>query len=357
MAEGDRDQERTEQATPKRREDTHKKGQVAKSREIPSVAILGGVLVFMYFNASDLLRKLMSMTSTILSRAAVTPLNAQDVLPLFASVAGGVLVMLLPLFLVVVTVTILANLLQVGFIFSAEPVLPRLGKINPLKGAKNLFGPRAWVELTKNTAKICFVGVVAYLSIRSEIPGILPLMAQGPWQVLSFLGTNSFVILGNVCWLLLVLAVGDYLYQRWEHEKNLRMTRQEVKDEHKQTEGDPLVKGRIRRLQREAARKRMMAAVPKADVVITNPTHLAVALRYDAAFMSAPVVVAKGAGHVAERIKELAREHRVPVVENREVARVLYKLVDVDGAIPENLYRAVAEILAYVYALRNGRVG
>ena len=347
MAQNDQGQEKTEQATPKRREESHKKGQVAKSRELSSVAILVGVLIYFYFNAPSLMNGMMTMTKEMLDRAGRAQLNAAGVPSFFAELAFQVLILLLPLMLTVVVVSLLANLIQVGFIFSTEAMAPKFSKINPVKGMKNVLGLRAFVELLKNTLKIGVIGVIAYLSIRSEALGFLPLS-----QVYntSFIGGNAFKILSNVCWLLMVLAVLDYLYQKWEHEKNIKMTKQELKEENKQTEGDPLIKGRIRRLQREAARKRMMASIPKADVVITNPTHLAVALKYDTATMAAPVVLAKGADHVAERIRKIAAEHRVPIVENKWVAQVLYRMVDIDGSIPENLYRAVAEILALYMA-------
>lgn len=353
MAEND--QERTEKATPKRREDTHKKGQVAKSRELSSVAILGAALIYFYFNASGLMKQIMTMTSTMLIRSGAAEITPQNIQTTLADLSYYVFLMLAPLLLTVVVISTLANLLQTGFIFSAEAIKPQLSKVDPVKGMKNLFGRRGWAELIKNCFKIIAVGLVAYLSIRSGVYDFLPLMEQGPWQNISLIGDNAFRILSNVCWFMIVLAVLDYLYQHWEHEKNIRMTKQEVKEEYKQTEGDPLIKSRIRRLQREVARKRMMAAVPKADVVITNPTHLAVALKYDAAVMDAPVVVAKGAGYVAERIREAAGKHHVPVVENKAVAQVLYKMVDIGDCIPEDLYRVVAEILAYVYSLKNAR--
>jgi flagellar biosynthetic protein FlhB len=170
------------------------------------------------------------------------------------------------------------------------------------------------------------------------------------------MGEISFKIILRTSWVLVVLAILDYVYQRWEHEKGLKMSRQEIKDEFRQTEGDPLIKARIKRIQREMARKRMMAKVPKADVVITNPDHIAVALEYNQSRMFAPVVVAKGAGFVAERIRELARQNNVPVIENKPLAQVLYKMVKVEEVIPENLYRAVAEVLAYVYGLKEKRV-
>jgi flagellar biosynthetic protein FlhB len=184
----------------------------------------------------------------------------------------------------------------------------------------------------------------------------LPLVELNVYDILSFLGKVSFKILYITCWVLVILAILDYLYQKWEHERSLKMSLQEIKEENRQTEGDPLIKGRIKRLQREIARKRMMSAVPKADVIITNPTHLAVAIRYQPETMNAPCVIAKGAGFIAERIKEIARKSGVPIIENKAVAQVLYKMVPVEQAIPINLYKAIAEILAYVYSLKQKRV-
>ncbi|HOH08661.1 MAG TPA: flagellar biosynthesis protein FlhB [bacterium] len=355
MAENDQGQEKTEQATPKRREESHQKGQVAKSRELASVAILGGALIYFYFDAAALLKRMMTMTSDLLRSSGTTRLTADSVSSNFAEISFQMIIMLLPLLLTVLVVSLLANILQVGFIFSPEAIAPKFSKIDPLKGMKNILGLRAFVELLKNILKIGIISLIAFLTIKAEMAGILPLMQQSVWKIISFIGVNAFKILSNVCWLLIVLAILDYLYQRWEHERSIKMTRQEIKEENKQMEGDPLIKGRMKRLQREAARKRMMASVPQADVVITNPTHLAVALKYDAEAMSAPMVLAKGADHVAAKIKEIARDHQVPIVENKWVAQVLYRMVDIDGAIPENLYRAVAEILAYVYGLRHAR--
>jgi flagellar biosynthetic protein FlhB len=206
--------------------------------------------------------------------------------------------------------------------------------------------------LVKSVLKIAIITLVAWLTVRGEIASTLPLMDQEVGDILIYISRVSFKILSMTCWVLVALAVLDYAYQRWEHERNLKMTKQEVRDENKQTEGDPLIKGRIRRLQREAARKRMMAAVPKADVVITNPQHLAVALQYAPEKMAAPVVVAKGADFLAAKIREIAADHHVPVIENKPLAQLLYRMVQVDHAIPEAMYKAVAEILALVYSLR-----
>lgn len=356
MAERDTDQERTEQASPRRREEARKKGQVARSQELSSVAVLAAGLVFFYFGSSSLVSRIMDLMKNILRDSGKISLeNAGTVQSLLAGLMIDSFFILFPFLLLVIAAGVLANYFQVGFLFSAEPLTPDLSKIDPIKGFKRLFSLRALAELIKNCLKIIVISVVVYLTLRAEAVNTLTLADKSIWEIISCVGDISFKIIFRTCWVLLFLAALDYLYQRWEFEKSLRMTRQEVKDEHKQTEGDPLVKARIRRIQREIARRRMMAKVPKADVVITNPDHLAVALLYDPEKMAAPVVVAKGAGETAEKIRKLAREHGVPVLENKPLARALFKLVKVNDVIPEKLYRFVAEVLAYVYSLKRGR--
>lgn len=353
MAEHEQGQERTEKATPKRREEAHKRGQVSRSRELSSVAILGAALIYFYFQTGDVLRKLMALTERLLTESTRMEINTQSVTSLFVGLSYQFIALVFPILTVVVLVAIVVNLLQVGFVFSPVPLKPDLSRVNPVRGMRQLLGFRSVLELIKGSLKVTIITIVAYFTIRSELGNFLPLVNKGVWQITCFIGVNAFRILGNVCFLLIVLAILDYSYQRWEFERNLKMTKQEVKEEYKQTEGDPHIKSRIRRMQIEVARRRMMAAVPKADVVITNPTHIAVALKYDPEITAAPLVVAKGAGYLAERIKEIAKEYDVPIVENSAVAQVLYKLVNVGEIIPENLYRAVAEILAYVYRLKN----
>lgn len=346
------DQDKTEQATPKKHEEAKKKGQVARSRELPSAAILGAALIYFYFNAAAMLQKIMAMLSKSLGHAASVSLNQTNVPGLFADITYQMILILMPLMLTVMLAAILSNVMQTGFMLSSEAIQPKFSKINPMKGFKNLFGMKSVVEMVKNIFKITLVGTVAYASVSGDIEGMFSLINQNNWQILGYIGRMSFKIVANVCCILVILAILDFLYQKWEHEKSLKMSKEEVKEENKMTEGDPQVKGRIRRMQREAARKRMMASVPKADVIITNPTHLAVALRYDTDKMHAPVVVAKGAGYIAQQIKKVALENKVPIVEKKWVAQVLYKMVPIDDAIPDHLYKAVAEILAYVYGIR-----
>jgi flagellar biosynthesis protein FlhB len=356
MADFDKDQERTEQASPKRREEARKHGQVARSPEVASAAILLACAVLFYFFSGGMVERMMDLTRWTLRDCGTTPINLNNIDVLLWTWSWRLFLIMAPLFLTVVIAGFLANYLQFGFVFSWEALAPKFEKIDPIKGFQKFISLRSLVELVKSLLKMAIVAGIVWFNLRDELDNLIPLMDESLWGILIYTGKVTFRIMITTCWALIVLALLDYLYQRWEHEKSLRMSRQEVKDEFKQTEGDPIVKARIRRIQREVARKRMMANVPKADVVITNPTHLAVAIRYDPDKMYAPIVVAKGAGYVAEKIREIAGAHGVPVIENKPVAQLLYKTVDVDRAIPEDLYRAVAEILAYVYGLKERAV-
>jgi flagellar biosynthetic protein FlhB len=356
MADIDKDQERNEQASPKRREEARNKGQVAKSPEVASAAILLACTIFFYFGSGGMVERLMDLTSWTLRESGTTAVSLNNISALMWGWTWKLFLVMAPLLLTVVIAGLLANYIQIGFVFSTETLAPKFEKIDPIKGFQRLFALRSLVELVKSLLKMAIVTVVVWFTLKDELPNMIPLMDEPLGGILLYTGRISFKILITTCWILIVLAIVDYLYQRWEFEKGLRMSHQEVKDEYKQTEGNPIIKSRIRRIQREAARKRMMANVPKADVVITNPTHLAVAIRYDPEKMYAPTVVAKGAGFVAESIREIAAAHGVPVIENKPVAQLLYKTIDVDQAIPEDLYRAVAEILAYVYGLKERAV-
>jgi flagellar biosynthetic protein FlhB len=346
------DQEKTEQATSKRRQDAREKGQVTKSRELASVAVLGACLVYFYFGASAIATRLMELMRTSFRKSDQITISIDTIQPLLTDLLFQVFALLAPFLLVAIIAGLMINILQVGILFSSEAITPKYSKIDPIKGLQRLFSLRSLVELVKNILKMAIVGFVAYLTISGESHKLLPLVDLGVSDILRYMGEVSFKILYSTCWVLVILAILDYGYQKWEHERSLKMSIKEIKEENRQTEGDPLIKGRIKRLQREMAKKRMMAAVPKADVVITNPTHLAVAIRYESDTMNAPCVIAKGADFLAEKIKEIARENGVPVVENKLVAQVLYKMTTVEQAVPENLYKAVAEILAHVYSLK-----
>jgi len=352
MAEQDNDQERTEEATPKRREEAREQGQVAKSRDLASVAILSSCLLYFYFGAGSFFQQLMDLMKSSFLELDSSVITTQNIQSLLFSAFCKTIYLMAPLMLTVCIAALLANFIQVGFKISTKAIQPKWSKIDPLKGFARLFSLQSLVEFIKSILKMSIVGLVAYLTVKNELTDIIPLVKASVWEILLYISRTSFKILMTTCWVLIILAIMDYLYQRWEYERSLKMSRQEIKDENKQAEGDPIIKARIRRLQREMAKKRMMANVPKADVIITNPTHLAVALQYEQDHMIAPTVIAKGAGFVAERIKEIAKESLVPIVENKPVAQVLYKMVDVNGSIPDSVYKAVAEILAYVYSLK-----
>jgi len=288
-------------------------------------------------------------------RAGSLTLTIDGIQPFVIDMVLQSFAILAPFLLMVVVAGLAANLLQVGFMISTKSIAPKFSKIDPIKGFERMFSLRSLSELVKSVLKIIIVATVSWLTVRSEIASTLPLMEQDVNSILIYISRVSFNILATTCWVLLALAVLDYAYQKWEFERSIKMTKQEIRDENKQTDGDPLIKGRIRRLQRDTARKRMMAAVAKADVVITNPQHLAVALQYAPEKMNAPVVVAKGADFLAAKIRDMAAKHRVPLIENKPLAHLLYRLVQVEQAIPESLYKAVAEILALVYSMKTNR--
>jgi len=351
-------QEKTEQPTPKKIADARKKGTVAQSREIPSAIILLTALGFFFFSGSWMFSSMSEFMSGMLRNIGsfrIHDITTASTLSII--ILKNVLAIILPFMLAVVTAGIVANIVQIGFLFSPEAFSPKLSKFNPISGIKKLFSLKSFVELVKSLIKITFVGGIAYLTIKAELKTIPTLMQMDIKDIISFIGTTSFKICMYVSMALIIMAVLDYTYQKYEHTKSLKMTKQEVKDENKQTEGDPKVKARIRSIQIEMSRRRMMEAVPEADVIITNPTHLAIALKFNSEKMVAPKIVAKGAGKIAERIREIASENHVPIVENKPLTRTLFKIADIGDYIPAELYQAVAEVLAYVYRLKGMLTG
>lgn len=346
------DQEKTEKPTPKKLGEARKKGQVAKSPEVSSAFILLGSLGVLLFAGPWMFGALNEFMQGIFANLGTLHIEGGSARAFLLEVFEQVLIILMPLMVVLMIVGLGANLMQVGFLFTLEPFTPKLSKFNPIKGAKKFVSLRALVDLLKSVLKILFIGGVAYLVLMGEIDIIPSLIEMSVGQILSFICIASLKIFFYASLAMLVLAVIDFIYQKWQHTKDLMMSKQEVKDEMKQSEGDPQVKSKIRQAQREMAMRRMMQAVPEADVIITNPTSLAIALKYDAKEMVAPQIVAKGAGFVAERIKEIAKENDVPIVEDKPLAQVLYKAGEIGDSIPDSLYRAIAEILAYVYRLR-----
>ena len=349
-------QDKTEPASPKKKEDARKKGEVAKSRELSSTVILTAGILYMFFNAKN-------MTMTLGHNIKKSLLQIPDIIStrefapaIISGTLTDFLLLLAPLLIVLFIVSILTNILQTGIIFSVEPLTPKASKIDPIKGFERVFSKRSLVELAKSVLKIIIVGSMAFYALKGEVSRIIPLLFQENAQILALLGELAFKVLVKCCCVIMVLAILDFIYQKWEHEQKLKMTKQEVKDEFRQSEGDPMVKSRIRSIQRDIARRRMMEEVPKADVIITNPTHLSIALKYKSdEGMKAPVIVAKGANNIAFKIREIAEKHNIPMMENKPLAQNLYKL-DIGTEIPPQFYQAVAEILAYVYGLKKRKI-
>jgi flagellar biosynthetic protein FlhB len=351
MADEPSQDERTEQATPRKREDARKKGQVARSQELNSVfIILTGILALVIFY-NHILHGFTDSFYFNLQKIG-TDVTVTNFYQLFIENGKSVISIMAPILLLLGIVGVLVNIAQVGFMISAESISPKLDKLDIIKGLKRLFSMQTLVNLIRDTIKIIVIAYVAYLTFKGEMPNYIPLADQGVGQIMIFMCKVSLKIVIRATLVLLILSILDYAYQKFEHEKQLRMTKQEIKDEMKQHEGDPLIKVRIRRIQRELAHSRMLQEVEKADVVVTNPTHIAVALKYDSETMPAPMVVAKGQRLIAEKIKEIAKAAGVPIVENKPLARALFKSVEIGMEIPAKLFKAVAEVLAYVYKLK-----
>lgn len=344
--------EKTEKPTSKKREDIRKKGEVAKSKELSSVAVLFSGLFVLGISGSFMLSKIQEMMKRIFSHPTINDQTVHGVMEFAQDPIITFIVIIGPLLAAVFIGAVLSNIMQVGFMLSGELIKPKLSKLNPFKGLKRLVSMQSLMELVKSILKLIIIGVTAYLTINHEMDNVSMLGELELGSIFYYIFAIFFKIFIRCTFAMAALAILDYGFQRWEFEKRIKMSKQEIKDEFKKTEGDPIVKSRIKSIQMEMARKRMMQAVPQADVVVTNPTHFAVAIKYDSLKMNAPKVVAKGAGEIAGRIKSLAAKHNVPVVENRELARNLYKLVEIGREIPADLYQAVAEVLAYIYKLK-----
>ncbi|MBI4382556.1 MAG: flagellar biosynthesis protein FlhB [Nitrospinae bacterium] len=352
MAEESKDQ-KTEEASSRRVRQTEERGQFALSREFTQTIIL--LASILAFNMSGLqsTKNMMDAWHTLLGEShavQATPPEMQKLLIWTLVKMGAILA---PILLAIMAAGIFANLIQTqGFKFSLHPLQPNFGKLDPIKGMTRIFSKSGLVELFKSLFKIAAVSLVAYITIKGRFDELPALMSFPVGRIMTYMGEVGSEIMVKVLLMMMVLAGLDYAFQRFTYQENIRMTKQEVKDERKETEGNPLVKQRIRSAQMQMARRRMMAAVPKADVVVTNPTHIAVAIKYDSSKHDVPVVVAKGQGYVAQKIREIAKNSGIPMVEDKPLARTLFKTVEIGQYIPATLYKAVAEILAYVYRLK-----
>lgn len=342
--------EKTERATPKRREEARKKGQVAKSNEIVTVLVLTATFLVLQAWVPSMGRQFKSLFAQIITYTQAD-LTIERASRLIVDTLLLTAMMVAPVLAAAVVAGYLANVLQIGFLFTTEPLTLKLNRLNPLNGFKRIFSKRAIAELCKSILKTVLVGYVAFSYLWKQLPVISLLMDSPVDSALSAIGEITYTASWRVIIILFILAAADYLYQTFEYEESLKMSKQEIKEEYKNIEGDPQLKAKIRERQRALAARRMMQEVPKATVVITNPTHIAVALRYEEG-MEAPLVIAKGQDFIAERIREIAAQNNIPLVDNKNLARILYKKVEIGGTIPAELFQAVAEVLAYVYRLK-----
>jgi len=344
--------EKTEKATPKKRQDARNKGQVARSQEFGQAFVLLAGLFSLKLLSGTYFDELSRLFQNKLSAGLAYEVTEQSVRPLFLELSWLVTKLVLPLMGVVLVVGVFISYMQVGTLFTLKPVTPDINKINPIQGIKNIFSMRTVIELIKSILKMVVVGVIVYLELTGDWERVSQMGDMDILDALKIVGSLTFDILWKATIALFCIALFDFWFQRFDYEKNLRMSKQEVKEEYKQMEGSPEVKGKIKERQRSMAMQRMMADVPQADVVITNPTHFAIAIKYDPNAMQAPKVVAKGIDEVAQRIKKVAREADVTLVENRPLARTLYASVEIGDSIPQELFQAVAEVLAYVYRIK-----
>ena len=347
--------DKTEEPTDKKRRDARKKGQVARSQELNAAFVLLTGFFAIKVLWEYIYENIAGYSAYIFGNLALFGTSTESIMELFL----GILVLLVktafPIMFGIMIIGLGISFYQVGLVVSTEKIEPKLDNLNPINGFGRIFSKRSLVEMFKSLFKILVIGFFLYLYLKDEIPFMPYFIYYDLPYSLAEIADKIFTMAFQVIGVIMVLAVTDYAYQQWQTTQDLMMTKQEVKDEYKQTEGDPQIKGKIRQKQRQMAMSRMMQEVPKADVIVTNPTHFAVALLYEQG-MSAPKVLAKGQDLVAQRIKEVARENDIMIVENKPLARALYDTVEIGGFVPESLYKAVAEVLAYVYKLKKKKV-
>lgn len=343
---------KTEEATQHRLDEAEKKGQIVYSREVNNFFVFFALAMMVSWAFAGTMRQTMEDMTHFLSDPHDFEVSIGSLQNLMGEVGWSMLkALFIPLGLVIVFV-VGAAALQSKLLIAAERIKPKWEKVSPVKGIGRMFSMRSIVEFLKGMIKITIISIICVVVVKDDLPRFENLPNYSIYDVLALLTSLSMEILISVCCAMFLIAIIDYIYQRFEFMKSMRMSKQEIKEEHKQQEGDPHIKGKLRQIRMERARKRMMAAVPTSDVVITNPTHFAVALKYETGTMRAPIVVAKGADEVAFRIREVAKEHDVPIVENPPLARILFAQADVDDEIPYEHYKAVAEVIGYVYRLK-----
>lgn len=354
MSDSKDDSEKTEEPTARRLEKAREEGNVSISKEVSSVILLVAAILTLVSTGGLIYRRMENMFEFYFGNADAQLENIDHALEHLDRAFWFGFEMITPLLIILMAVALLVNLAQTGFAFSTKAMEPKGSKLNPLKGLKKIVSMRSVVELTKGLIKLFIVGIVIYYTVRNDVENFLAFTVMPIGHSLGETGSYIIMFVGRIMAALFILSVLDAVYQRFQHRKDLRMTKQEVKDEYKQMEGDPHIKSKRKRLGMQLRnRKRLDHAVLSSDVVVTNPTHYAIALRYDPEYNQAPIVMAKGMRNKALKIRELANKYGIPIVENKPVARALYATAEEDQYIPGDLFRAVAEILAYVYKLKN----
>lgn len=356
MSEDQDESQKTEEPTHKKLEDARKKGQLPASREVNSFFVMMGMAAMLLIVMPHISPALVQNMTPFLEAADDIPMGEGAYIRITKELLGNIAVLIVPMFIIAMVAALAGGGLQSKFNVSTDPITPKFERISPMKGLKKLFSMRSVIEFIKGILKITIVGWVAWNAVEPNMQGLRVLTMKSVPDAMEFTITLATRMIMGVLSILFLVAIGDYLYQRYEYIKNLRMTKQEIKEEYKQQEGDPHIKQKVRQLRMERARKRMMAAVPSSDVVITNPTHYAIALKYDEGSMSAPTIVAKGTDKVALRIREIAEQNKIPVMRNPPLARALYDNGELDQEIPLQHYQAVAKIIGYVYKLRGKNV-
>lgn len=350
--------EKTEEPTSKKLDDARKEGQVAKSREVGNAFMLISLFLLLRIGFSYLYAGFLETFQVAYNRIPEVIrmpggyIAVNDISLLLRDAILAMIILLLPFFIVGCIVAFLSDFIQVKWLVTTKPLMPKMSKLSPAGGFKRIFSMNSVMELIKSLFKIGLIAYIFYSTVKEQY-NVITLLFQMPWMQGLALSCSLAVDLGLKCaFVYLIIAAVDFIYQKRKFKKDMMMTKQEIKDEYKQAEGDPQIKGRIRQKMREASQKRMMQSIPQADVVITNPTHFAVAIKYDSEAAPAPIVVAKGEDYLAQKIKEVAKENKVEIVENKPLARMLYHNVEIGEQVPPELYQAVAEVLAMVYHMQ-----
>lgn len=352
----ERDSDLSEDATPYKLEKARKEGSVAKSTDFIAMAMMAALVVSLYATGWDGLRRLLHMQRRILSQGASRPMSVDATAAWMGELAIGMLGLLGPFLLALAVTAVLVNLMQTGPVFSFHPLKPDLTRLNPMNGVKRVFSMRTVFDTVKSVIKLAVLGALLYVLIKDAIPGLIGLSGAQPRRYPAVLLALASGMLVKIVLALFVIGTLDLMFARWEYAKKMRMSKRDVKDEAKNRDGDPRIRARIRELRKEMLkRSKSMANVPKADVLITNPTRIAIALTYDHGKSAAPLVVAKGAGDIARKMRETAQRHQIPIVQNRPLARALFREVDYEGYVPEKWYPQVAKIMVWVYSMREAK--